>query len=174
MPNSLFVNAVTSKCQLNYYKEVAQPISTLEIFWQFRNRLKRFIKRRWHFIQQQWQKLVSETRKDVQEKRETVTQPLQAGDKVRVKSKQEILALLDPWLEQKGCGFMEEMWVYCDTEQVVRNRVEKFMDEATLRMRTSRGIVLLEGLMCEGTIDFGRCDRACFYFWREEWLEKVD
>jgi hypothetical protein len=25
-----------------------------------------------------------------------------------------------------------------------------------------------------GTPDYGRCDRACFYFWREEWLEKLD
>jgi len=27
---------------------------------------------------------------------------------------------------------------------------------------------------CQGTPDLGRCDRSCFYFWREEWLEKLD
>jgi hypothetical protein len=27
--------------------------------------------------------------------------------------------------------------------------------------------------MCQGTKDFGRCDRSCFFFWREEWLEKL-
>ena len=105
---------------------------------------------------------------------ESLQQHLQAGDRVRVKPKQEILSLLDPWQEQKGCGFMEEMWIYCGTEQVVRKRVEKFLDEATLRMRTSRGIVILDGLLCDGTVDFGRCDRSCFYFWREEWLEKIE
>ena len=110
---------------------------------------------------------------DVKNHSASLQQHLQAGDKVRVKSKEEILSLLDPWLEQKGCGFMEEMWIHCGTEQVVRKRVEKFLDEATLRMRTSQGIVILEGLMCEGTMDFGRCDRSCFYFWREEWLEKI-
>ena len=34
-------------------------------------------------------------------------------------------------------------------------------------------IVILDGVICEGTKDFGICDRACFYFWRVEWLEKI-
>ena len=167
------VRSAISKCQMLLYRAVAEPITKLQIIWQFRNRLKRFSKRRWYYIQQRWRKF-NKPRFEDKANLEQANQPLQSGDRVRIKSKQEILALLDPWLEQKGCGFMEEMWVYCDTEQVVRNRVEKFMDEATLRMRTSKGIVLLEGLMCEGTIDFGRCDRSCFYFWREEWLEKIE
>jgi len=29
-------------------------------------------------------------------------------------------------------------------------------------------------LHCQGTSDYGRCDRSCFYFWREEWLEKIN
>ena len=37
----------------------------------------------------------------------------------------------------------------------------------------SNGIVILENVICQGTIDFGKCDRSCFYFWREEWLEKI-
>lgn len=158
---------------MTHYRNVAEPISRLQIIWQFRNRLKRFAKWRWYYIQQTWRKL-TKPGTDAAEDLEATSSPLKSGDKVRVKSREEILALLDPWLEQKGCGFMDEMWVYCGTEQVVRNRVERFMDEATLRMRTSKGIVLLEGLMCEGTIDFGRCDRACFYFWREEWLTKIE
>jgi hypothetical protein len=28
--------------------------------------------------------------------------------------------------------------------------------------------------MCKGTAEFGTCDRSCFVFWREEWLEKID
>lgn len=163
----------TSKCQIHFYREIARPISIWQILWQFRNRLKRFSKRRLHYIQYYWRKLPRKE-DDVKNHSASLQQHLQAGDKVRVKSKEEILSLLDPWLEQKGCGFMEEMWIHCGTEQVVRKRVEKFLDEATLRMRTSQGIVILEGLMCEGTMDFGRCDRSCFYFWREEWLEKLD
>jgi hypothetical protein len=35
-------------------------------------------------------------------------------------------------------------------------------------------VAILDGVICNGTEDFGPCDRSCFFFWREEWLEKVD
>jgi hypothetical protein len=164
---------VTSKCQLQFYAEVAQPISKLQILWQFRNRLKRFSKRRLNYIQQFWREMSSRRKEGSIGGKELTAEHLQAGDVVRVRSREEIKDLLDRWGELKGCGFMEEMWVYCDTNQVVRKRVERFLDEATFRTYTAKGLVVLEGLMCEGTVDFGRCDRSCFYFWREEWMEKI-
>jgi len=48
--------------------------------------------------------------------------------------------------------------------------VQRFLDERDYRVKKARGIVLLEGLTCEGTRDYGPCDRNCYYFWREEWL----
>jgi hypothetical protein len=68
---------------------------------------------------------------------------------------------------------MEEMWCHCGTIQRVYKRVERFMDERDYLVKRCKGIVLLEGVMCEGTTDFGPCDRSCFYFWKEEWLEKL-
>ena len=173
MPNSSYAPNATSKCQLYFYKEVADPISTLEIIWQFRNRLKSFSKRRLRYLRYYWRKLFSKDRDDSNQTAASMRVDLNPGDRVRVKSQQEIQALLNPWQEQNGCAFMEEMWIYCGTEQVVKKRVEEFLDEATLRMHTSKGLILLEDLFCEGTIDFGRCDRSCYYFWREEWLEKL-
>lgn len=41
-------------------------------------------------------------------------------------------------------------------------------------MKKTRGIVLLEGLMCQGIEGLGACDRSCLFFWREEWLEKIE
>jgi hypothetical protein len=99
---------------------------------------------------------------------------LGAGDLVRVRSRQEIEATLDSWKELKGCLFMQDMWQYCGTTQRVLKRVERFVDERDYRVKKCKGIALLEGLTCEGTADYGRCDRACFFFWREEWLEKID
>jgi hypothetical protein len=52
--------------------------------------------------------------------------------------------------------------------------VKRFVDERDYRVKKAKGIILLEGLICEGTPDYGQCDRACFYFWRQEWLEKMD
>jgi hypothetical protein len=99
---------------------------------------------------------------------------LKAGDLVQVRSREEIQATLNPWGQLKGCMFMPEMLPYCGTTQRVLKRLERFVDERDYHVKKSQGIVLLEGLNCQGTSDYGRCDRACFYFWREEWLEKID
>lgn len=98
---------------------------------------------------------------------------IQAGDWVRVRSLEEIEATLNHWRQLRGCTFMPEMAAYCGTIQRVLKRMERFVDERDLCVKTSKGIVLLAGVICEGTADFGSCDRSCFYFWREEWLEKI-
>jgi hypothetical protein len=69
---------------------------------------------------------------------------------------------------------MPEMWPYCGATHRVLKRVDRFFDERDYRLKRVSGTVLLEGAMCQGTVLFGPCDRSCFYFWREEWLEKVD
>jgi hypothetical protein len=99
---------------------------------------------------------------------------LKAGDLVRVRSRQEIEATLDNWRELKGCAFLEYMWQYCDTTQRVLQPMERFLDERDYRVKKCKGIILLDGVICHGTPTFGRCDRCCHLFWREEWLEKID
>lgn len=101
------------------------------------------------------------------------TSPLQAGDWVRVRSREEIEATLNAWGELKGCGFMAEMAPYCGTTQRVLKPVRQFMDERDYQLKRCNGIVLLENAICQGRAEYGPCDRSCFYFWREEWLEKV-
>jgi len=97
----------------------------------------------------------------------------QANELVRIKSVSQIKATLNPWGQLKGCMFMPEMAQYCNTTQRVYKRLERFVDENDFYVKKSNGMVLLEGLYCQGTKDYGRCDRSCFYFWREEWLEEV-
>ena len=99
---------------------------------------------------------------------------LKAGDWVRVRPRAEIAATLNHWRQLRGCTFMPEMDQYCETAQWVLKPLERFVDERDLRVKTSRGIVLLDGVICQGTADFGRCDRSCVLFWREEWLQKID
>lgn len=100
--------------------------------------------------------------------------PLKAGDLVRVRSLPEIESTLNSFHELKGCGFFREMEPYAGTVQRVLKPVERFVDERDYQVKKSRGIVLLEGVMCQGAGSFGKCDRACFFFWREEWLQKHD
>ena len=98
---------------------------------------------------------------------------LQAGDLVRVKSQVEIAATLNNWRQLKGCTFMPEMALFCGTTQRVLKPMQRFVDERDLRAKKCSGIVLLEAAICQGTADFGPCDRSCFLFWREEWLEPI-
>lgn len=99
---------------------------------------------------------------------------LQAGDRVRVRSEAEIRGTLDSFGMLRGCVFMPEMAAYCDTIQRVLKPVEVFLDERDYRRKKTRGIVLLENAICEGTAPYGRCDRSCYFFWREDWLERVE
>lgn len=98
---------------------------------------------------------------------------LKAGDRVRVRPREEIETTLDSKNELMGCLFMSEMWAYCGTEQRVLKPMEQFLDERNYRVRRASGIVLLEGAICQGTAHAKGCDHSCTLFWREEWLEKI-
>jgi hypothetical protein len=99
--------------------------------------------------------------------------PFQTGDLVRVRSRAEIDSTLDPFKELKGCAFLPEMYQYCGTQQRVLKSMQRFMDERDYKVKKARGMILLENVICAGTPAFGPCDRCCFLFWREEWLEKI-
>ena len=101
---------------------------------------------------------------------------LKRGDVVRVRSKEQILQTLDENNKFDGCYFMDEMWQYCGTQHRVLKRVESFYDEANLRMCKARDTFLLEGIYCSGKMQGykQRCDRQCFSFWKEAWLERVE
>jgi hypothetical protein len=97
-----------------------------------------------------------------------------SGDMVRIRSKEAIESTLDSWGELRGCRFMDGMDVYCGTVQRVWKPVRRFVDERDYRVKKTQGVYILEGLICNGTEVYGSCDRSCFFFWRDEWLEKID
>jgi hypothetical protein len=163
-----------SGCQAHKLAKITEPISRIEIMWQFRNRLKRFLKRRFSYLRNRFIRTNQGARLSMKPVLGTVRPAFKAGQHVRVKTREEIQATLDTWNHLKGCGFMEEMWQYCGTRQQVLKPVERFLDESDYRVKKAKGIVLLEGVHCLGTIDFGRCDRNCYYFWRVEWLVSDD
>jgi hypothetical protein len=151
---------------------MAEPLSAGEVLWQKRNRLRRILKRRKNYVLNTFQG--KGKKPEMMARAKLPSEKLQAGDFVRVRSKEEIESTLDKWNQLKRCSFMEEMWPYCGTEQRVVKRVQKFLDERDYLLKKCNGIVILENVFCEGTKDFGGCDRTCFFFWREEWLEKLE
>ena len=98
---------------------------------------------------------------------------LQAGDMVRVKSKQEILATLNKDLLNRGLGFDPEMARFCGRTVRVARRVNTIIDEKTGKMLSMKyPCIVLEGVVCEGAYN-ASCMRAIPAYWREIWLERV-
>lgn len=163
------------RCQLHSLPIMSDAVHPIEKILQRGNRLKRFSKRRWRYIVNFFSELRSGVfEKNDQEKVALASfKRIEPGDIIRVKSIHEIQSTLNRWNQLRGCGFMEEMTPFCGTEQKVFKRVERFLDERDYLMKKCKGIVILQDVYCTGTIDFGSCDRTCFFFWREEWLEKI-
>jgi hypothetical protein len=128
----------------------------------------------WNYYVKRWLKTGYHLAVDQKAQRPVHTsEPLKAGDQVRVRSWEEIQATLDPFKELRGCAFLPEMKQFCGTTQRVFQVMERFLDERDYKVKKVKGIVLLEGVICRGTPVFGRCDRSCLLFWREEWLQKM-
>ncbi len=159
-------------CQIQYLQQIAEPASVVDRPGHIQRRLKRFIRRRIAYLYQTFAILrnASEVGDQAAAVYDVVLQP---GDHVRVRSRNEIAKSLNRWNCLRGCCFMEEMGSFCNTEQTVYKRVERFLDERDYHVKRCIGLVILKDVQCSGTVDFGRCDRSCFFFWREEWLEKI-
>jgi hypothetical protein len=104
---------------------------------------------------------------------------LGAGDWVRVKSQADIRATLDDDGRCEGLGYMDAcMDRYCGGTYKVLKRVDKFYDERAQRMLKVKNTVLLDGVYCEApshaVTPWAGCQRMCFLFWKEAWLERAD
>jgi hypothetical protein len=173
-------------CQNQSVPRLAETVITITETFSIKKRF-RLLMKRWFSLRIKMRikasisKLITWFSKPDEEKEKLLAQisnntslNLKAGDWVRVRSKEEIDVTLDHWGELRGCSFLGEMYLYCGTRHQVLKPVERFVDERDSRVKKGRGVVLLEGVICEGTELYGRCDRSCFYFWRTEWLEKVE
>jgi hypothetical protein len=99
---------------------------------------------------------------------------LQAGDLVRIKSREEIVKTLDHTNHNRGLSFDAEMVKYCGRIASVRARVRQLIDEETGKMvHIKSDCIILEGVTC--TSDYHRlCPRGIYPYWREIWLEKIN
>lgn len=102
---------------------------------------------------------------------------LQPGERVRVKSHQEILATLSVTNKNNGMGFDVEMVPYCGKVFRVKTRINNFVDEKTGRPKTLKTpAVILEDVICHACYSRYRmgCPRSIYSWWREAWLERVE
>ena len=98
---------------------------------------------------------------------------LRAGDLVRVRSREDILATLDAEGRLDGQPFMPEMLEFAGRELPVDKIAHKTCDtinRPSTGMRRLDHTVHLTGARCDGSAH-GGCQAGCLLFWREEWLE---
>ena len=100
--------------------------------------------------------------------------PLKSGDRVRVRPFYEIKTTLDEKGFYKGMLFIDDMVQFCGKIYKVFKRVNKVYMHRDKKMQKCRGVVLLEGVLCHGYGAEIDCDRTCFFFWKEDWLEKIE
>jgi hypothetical protein len=163
------------KCQIMDLVTVAEKLLFYEVVWQRIKKLKCTFRRRKNYLLNWVSEVLGKKAAYPDElKKNLLSLTLKPGDLVRVKPEKEIRRTLNRWNQLRGCGIMEEMFGYCGTTQRVLKCVTRFLDERDYLIKKCSGIVTLEGLICHGTRDFGPCDRCCYYFWREEWLEKIE
>lgn len=101
---------------------------------------------------------------------------LAPGDRVRVKSHEEILASLDANNKNRGLWFDAEMVPYCGGEYRVISRVQKIIDESSGRMLHMKApCIILDNVFCRSIYSEKRrlCPRAIYSYWRESWLQRV-
>lgn len=99
---------------------------------------------------------------------------LKPGDIVKVKPFYEIKSTLDKSGCHKGMLFIDEMVRFCGKTYKVFKRVNKVYMHRDKKMQKCRNVVLLEGVLCDGYGPDIDCDRTCFFFWKEAWLEKTE
>ncbi len=102
---------------------------------------------------------------------------LKPGERVRIKSKQEIEQTLDEAGKNRGLSFGKELSLYCGREAIVRRTVTRILDEQTGKiLEMKQPCIVLDGVVCSAQNSQNRllCPRAIAPFWREIWLERVD
>jgi hypothetical protein len=157
-------------CQLYDLAQSGEKTSLFEKGLHFVKRVMYFSRNRWYLINHLIKRRIL---KKEGAGSNLKAGPFKPGDRVRVKSREEIEKTLDEWQHFKGCRFMYEMRQYCGGTYKVYKKVNHFLDERKMEMLKSDQIYILEGLICEGGWPFKNCDRSCFFFWRAEWLERA-
>ena len=95
------------------------------------------------------------------------------GDMVEIKPFAEIFKTLDKEGRHRGLSFTKEMIPFCGKRFKIFKKLERIVLESTGEMRRMRTpTVILEGVFCDGSAH-GNCDRSCFCFWREVWLNPI-
>lgn len=98
---------------------------------------------------------------------------IKSGDRVSVRSVEEIAATLDQRRKNRGMGFTAEMTKYCGKEYVVDGLISRIIDDATKKMLVMKyPCLILKGVNASGETE-KLCVQHELIYWREVWLKKL-
>jgi hypothetical protein len=96
------------------------------------------------------------------------------GDRVEVRSLEEIQNTLDANGCLDGLPFIPEMVKFCGQRASVFRCVDKIYDYGRSKtLRRIRNVVLLRGLRCDGRAH-GGCQALCYLMWKTAWLKDAE
>ncbi|MEO8657498.1 MAG: hypothetical protein ABI693_03470 [Bryobacteraceae bacterium] len=101
---------------------------------------------------------------------------LQPGERVKVKSHEEILKTLNVDSRNRGLYWDAELVPYCGGTYNVLKRVSHIVDEKTGYMQDMKNpCIILDSVVCQARYSKCRmfCPRSIYPYWREIWLERV-
>jgi hypothetical protein len=96
------------------------------------------------------------------------------GERIRVRTREELEAGLDSLNKRNQCLMTEQMWDYCGQHFEVMKVVNHLFDERKNKLYQPHSpLYILDNLICHGRTDIfqHRCDRSCYMLWHEDWLE---
>ncbi len=99
--------------------------------------------------------------------------PLNPGDWVQVKTKQEIQQTLDGNSRNAGLSFTLDMFPYCGGLYQVRSPIQTIIRETDGKRVHLHNTVSLSQVTCRGLLHCGVCPREHFLWWRHAWLKRV-
>jgi len=93
--------------------------------------------------------------------------------KVKVKTKEDILLTLDEENKLDGLLFMGQMFNYCDQEHKISKIVKNIYMEKMIK--PTKPLYILDDLRCDGVSESfsAKCDRTCHLVWHETWLREI-
>jgi hypothetical protein len=113
----------------------------------------------------------------VAEQTPTVDLNLQPGERVQVRSKEEIMRTINKRSRNRGLSFDVEMVPFCGKTFRVLSRVERLIDDKTGKMlHPGKACLILDGVVCGGCLSKNRlfCPRSIYPYWHEIWLKRVE
>lgn len=169
------------RCQATALRELASPLSAGQLaqyrraLTNNRRSLGEIVSFGWYLIRKKLTRQNDSLEGSCKQRTPVTNLGLQIGEKVRVKSLEEIRNTLDEGGCNRGLWFdREEMAMYCGQEMLVTRRIERIVDEMSGKLIELKvPSVALSEESCSGF--FRRfCSRGMLFMWRECWLERVD